>query len=356
MSPSVLPFTQIQPQARPRPQPKVVALPALRSIKLLDRVRERIRLMHYSLRTEETYVYWCRAFIRFHALRHPAEMGKDEVERFLTHLATDRQVAVSTHRQALSALLFLYGKVLEMQLPWMVEIGRPVPKRRLPVVLTTDEVRAVFAHLDGVHLLLARLLYGTGLRITEALQLRVKDVDFGQHAVFVREGKGGKDRVVMLPGALTADLRGQLAAGRLVWAADVAAGQAGVELPHALERKYPRAGSSWAWFWVFPQDHLSTDPRSGVIRRHHWYDQTFQRAFKRAVLQSGVAKPATPHTLRHCFATHLLQSGSDIRTVQELLGHADVATTMIYTHVMRMGGMAVRSPLDQLEPLHAASR
>jgi integrase len=191
-----------------------VALPALRSIKLLDRLRERIRLMHYSPRTEETYVYWCRAFIRFHALRHPAEMGKDEVERFLTHLAVDRQVAVSTHRQALSALLLLYGKVLEMQLPWMAEIGRPVPKRRLPVVLTPDEVRAVFAHLDGVHLLLARLLYGTGLRITEALQLRVKDVDVGQHAVFVCEGKGGKDRVVKLPGTLRANLRGQLAATR----------------------------------------------------------------------------------------------------------------------------------------------
>ncbi len=355
MLPSVLPFTQMQPNVRARPPAKVVALPALHSIKLFDRLRERIRLMHYSLRTEETYVYWCRAFIRFHSLRHPAEMGKEEVERYLTYLVSDRQVAVSTHRQALSALLFLYAKVLEIQLPWMVEIGRPVPKRHLPVVLTQAEVLAVLAHLSGEHLLFARLLYGTGLRITEALQLRVKDLDFGQHAVFVREGKGGKDRVVMLPGTLTADLRAQLAAGRLVWAADVTANQAGVELPHALERKYPRAGSSWAWFWVFPQEQLSTDPRTGVIRRHHLYDQTFQRAFKRAVMQSGVAKPATPHTLRHCFATHLLQSGSDIRTVQELLGHADVATTMIYTHVMRMGGMAVRSPLDQLDSMRAAS-
>ncbi|KQP13794.1 integron integrase [Pseudorhodoferax sp. Leaf267] len=352
MSSSVIPFTQ----GRSRPQPVAAPLPALRAVKLLDRLRERIRLMHYSLRTEETYVYWCRAFIRFHGLRHPAEMGKAEVEGFLTHLAVDKQVAVSTHRQALSALLFLYGKVLGTPLPWMAEIGRPVPKRRLPVVLTPDEVLAVLEHLSGVHLLLARLLYGTGLRITEALQLRVKDLDFGQHAVFVREGKGGKDRVVMLPGTLAADLRAQLASGRLVWAADVAAGQAGVQLPRALERKYPRAGSSWAWFWVFPQDQLSTDTRSGVIRRHHLYDQTFQRAFKRAVQQAGIAKPATPHTLRHCFATHLLQGGSDIRTVQELLGHADVATTMIYTHVLQMGGMAVRSPLDALAQQRGASR
>ncbi len=348
MSSSVLPFTA----PRTRPPASAAPLPALRSVKLMDRLRERIRLMHYSRRTEEAYVFWCRAFIRFHGLRHPAEMGKAEVEAFLTHLAVDRQVAVSTHRQALSALLFLYARVLELQLPWMAEIGRPVPKRRLPVVLTPDEVSAVLAGLDGVHLLLARLLYGTGLRITEALQLRVKDLDFGQRAVFVREGKGGKDRVVMLPQALAADLRAQLAHGRLVWAADVAAGQAGVQLPHALERKYPRAGGAWAWFWVFPQDRLSVDPRSGVVRRHHLVDETFQRAFRRAVQQAGVAKPATPHTLRHCFATHLLQGGSDIRTVQELLGHADVATTMIYTHVMRMGGMAVCSPLDRLAARH----
>lgn len=344
MSSSVLPFLP----SRTRAPSTAAPLSTLRAVKLLDRLRERIRLMHYSRRTEDTYVYWCRAFIRFHGLRHPVEMGKEEVESFLTHLAVERQVAVSTHRQALSALLFLYGKVLEVQLPWMAEIGRPVPKRRLPVVLTPEEVTAVLTGLDGEHLLLARLLYGTGLRITEALQLRVKDLDFGQRAIFVREGKGGKDRVVMLPQALLADLRAQLAHGRLVWSADVAAGQAGVELPHALERKYPRAGASWVWFWVFPQDRLSVDPRSGVIRRHHLYDQTFQRAFKRAVQRSGVDKPATPHTLRHCFATHLLQSGSDIRTVQELLGHTDVATTMIYTHVMRMGGMAVCSPLDRL--------
>nr|WP_145545472.1 integron integrase [Variovorax boronicumulans] len=328
-------------------------LPPLQSPRLLDRVRERIRLMHYSLQTERAYVHWCRAFIRFHGLRHPADMGKAEVEAFLTHLAAERCVAPSTHRQALSALLFLYGKVLELQLPWMAEIGRPVPRRRLPVVLSADEVGAVLGRMEGEHALLARLLYGTGLRINEGLRLRVKDLDFAQRAVFVREGKGGKDRVVMLPDSLVPDLRAQLARSRLVWNADVAAGQAGVELPYALERKYPRAGSSWGWFWVFPQDHVATDPRSGVIRRHHLYAETFQRAFKRAVQQAGIAKPATPHTLRHCFATHLLQSGSDIRTVQELLGHADVATTMVYTHVIRMGGMAVRSPLDRLAAAHA---
>lgn len=328
-------------------------LPPLQSARLLDRVRERICLMHYSLQTERAYVQWCRAFIRFHGLRHPVDMGREEVEAFLTHLAAERCVAPSTHRQALSALLFLYGKVLEVQLPWMAEIGRPVPKRRLPVVLAPDEVAAVLGRMKGEHGLLARLLYGTGLRINEGLRLRVKDLDFAQRAVFVREGKGGKDRVVMLPDSLVPDLRAQLARSRLVWNADVAAGQAGVELPHALERKYPRAGSSWGWFWVFPQDHVAADPRSGVIRRHHLYAETFQRAFKRAVQQAGIAKPATPHTLRHCFATHLLQSGSDIRTVQELLGHADVATTMVYTHVIRMGGMAVRSPLDRLAAAHA---
>ena len=216
------------------------------------------------------------------------------------------------------------------------------------MVLTVDEVGRLLRGLTGEHLLLARLLYGTGLRIAEALQLRVKDVDFGLCALTVREGKGAKDRVVMLPQSLAAALREQLAQARLVWAGDVEAGTAGVEMPHALDRKYPRMGASWPWFWVFPQGHHSTDPRSGVVRRHHLYDQTFQRAFKRAVQEAGISKPATPHTLRHCFATHLLQDGYDIRTVQELLGHADVATTMIYTHVLKLGGGAVRSPLDRL--------
>jgi len=330
-----------------RPAP-VIELPPLRSVRLLGQVRERIRMLHYSLRTEEAYLYWCKAFIRFHGLRHPAEMGGPEVEAFLTHLAADRQLSVSSHRQALSALLFLYGKVLGQQLPWMQEIGRPVPRRRLPTVLAPDEVAAVLARMSGVHGLLARLLYGTGMRITEGLQLRVKDIDFAHRAVIVREGKGGKDRVVMLPLSLVQALREHLTAVRAVWASDVEDERSGVELPHALERKAPRAAHAWSWFWVFPQDKHSTDPRSGVVRRHHLFDETFQRAFKRALQAAGIAKPASPHTLRHSFATHLLQSGSDIRTVQELLGHADVATTMIYTHVLKLGGGAVRSPLDAL--------
>ncbi len=340
------------PRGTLRPRP-VVALPPLQSVRLLDQIRERCRLVHYSLKTERAYVHWARAFIRFHGLKHPADMGGTEVEAFLTHLAAERQLSPSSHRQALSALLFLYGKVLGQQLPWMQDIGRPVPKPRLPVVLGRDEVQAILAQMSGVHRLLAELLYGTGMRISEALGLRVKDVDFGHRAIYVREGKGGKDRVVMLPQSLLAPIRAQLGSCRQVWQADVDEGRTGVEMPHALERKYPRAGSSWGWFWVFPQDHHSTDPRSGIVRRHHLYDETFQRAFKRAVREAGITKPATPHTLRHSFATHLLQAGSDIRTVQELLGHADVATTMIYTHVLRMGGGAVRSPLDSLTSVEA---
>lgn len=343
------------PRATLRPTPVSASLPPLRSTRVLDQLRERLRLMHYSLRTEEVYVYWVKAFIRFHGLRHPAEMAGPEVEAFLLYLANDRHVSPSTHNQALSALLFFYAKVLQHDLPWLKDIGRPQRHPRLPVVLTVAEVASVLGQLHGEHLLLAQLLYGTGLRITEALQLRVKDIDFGLRAVTVREGKGAKDRVVMLPQSLAGALREQLARARVVWAGDVGAGQAGVELPHALERKYPRMGSSWPWFWVFPQERHSVDPRSGVMRRHHLYDQTFQRAFKRAVASAGVEKPATPHTLRHCFATHLLQAGSDIRTVQALLGHADVSTTMVYTHVLKLGGGAVRSPLDALPPAGAAA-
>jgi len=325
-----------------------VRLPPLQAVKLLDQVRERVRYLHYSRRAEDAYLYWIRAFVRWHGLRHPAEMGGPEVEAYLTHLAAGRGLAPSSHRQALSALLFLYDKVLGLSLPWMSDIGRPQVARRIPVVMSPDEVAGTFAQLSGEHSLLGRLLYGTGLRITEALQLRVKDLDFAHRSLIVRSGKGGKDRVVMLPQSLTVELHAQLAHARLKWSADVEAGQAGVEMPYALERKYPRAGSSWAWFWVFPQDHLSTDPLSGIVRRHHLNDQTFQRAFKRAPHAAGIAKHATPHTLRHCFATHLLQAGSDIRTVQELLGHADVATTMIYTHTVKMGAGGVRSPLDAL--------
>jgi integron integrase len=324
--------------------------------RLLDMLRAQVRYLHYSHRTEEAYVHWVRAFIRYHQLRHPAEMSRAEVEAFLTWLATERQVAPATHNQALSALLFLYQKVLNIPLPWMDEIGRPKARRRLPVVLTHDEVARTLAALgsEGPHRLLAELLYGTGMRLMEGLRLRTKDIEFERRAIVVRQGKGGKDRIVMLPVALEAPLRAQLAVSHSLWSEDRAANQPGVEVPHALERKYPRAAASWAWHWVFPQDHLSTDPRSGIVRRHHLYDQTFQRAFRAALAKAGVTKPATPHTLRHSFATHLLLSGYDIRTVQELLGHADVSTTMIYTHVLRLGGGAVRSPLDNLAVTRSA--
>lgn len=333
---------------RSRPPESSSGLPALKAPRLLDQLRERISYLHYSRSTEQAYVHWCKAFIRFHGLRHPAEMGKVEVEEFLSWLANERKVAASTHTQALSALLFLYSKVLGQELPWLQDIGRPRAPRRLPVILSRDEVAAIFDAMHGEHRLLAHLLYGTGMRIAEGLRLRVKDVDFAHRAVIVRHGKGGKDRVLMLPKTLEAPLKLQLRQAHECWAADCAAGRSGVEMPDALERKYPRAGSSWAWFWVFPQATHSTDPCSGVIRRHHMFDQTFQRAFKRAVTVAGITKPATPHTLRHAFATHLLQAGYDIRTVQELLGHADVATTMIYTHVLKVGGGGVRSPLDAM--------
>jgi integron integrase len=311
-------------------------------------VRERVRYLHYSKRTEEAYLYWIRSYIRWSGKRHPREMGGDEVRGFLTFLAAERQVSASTHRVALSSLLFLYQKVLCVDLPWLDGLARPPAPRRLSVVLTQDEVSRVLAMLSGQHAVLARLLYGTGMRITEALQLRIKDVDFDHRAIVIREGKGFKDRVVMLPQALVAPLKMQIADARSLWSQDEAAGCAGVFMPHALEKKYPQAGKSWGWFWVFPHATHSVDPRSGVTRRHHLCDQTFQRDVRRAVSQAGIVKPATPHTLRHCFETHLLQSGYDIRSVQELLGHADVKTTMIYTHVLKVAGRGVISPLDRM--------
>ena len=274
--------------------------------RLLDLLRERVRYLHYSIRTEEAYVHWVRAFVRFHGLRHPKQMGADEVRAFLSWLAVERRVSVSTHRQALSALLFLYRQVFGQHLPWMDALDRPQRKPRLPVVLTTAEVRAVLALLEGTHAVLAQLLYGTGMRITEALQLRTKDIDFERRVVVVRCGKGGKDRVVMLPATLAAPLEAQLQRAHGLWQADVRDGRSGVYMPDALERKYPRAGASWGWFWVFPQDRHSTCPRTGVVRRHHLYDQSFQRAFARAVQDAGIVRQATPHTLRHAFATHLL--------------------------------------------------
>jgi integron integrase len=323
-------------------------MPPLQSARILDQVRERVRYLHYSLRTEEAYVHWVRAFIRFHGLRHPSEMGKPEIEAFLMSLVSTRNVSASTHRQALSALLFLYGKVLGAELPWMEAIGRPREVKRLPVTLSPDEVARIFREMDGEFLLIAQLLYGTGMRILEAMRLRVKDIDFTRNTILVREAKGNKDRAVMLPAKLVESVQLQLRHANACWARDRAAGRAGVFMPDALDRKYPRAGQSWAWHWLFPQATLSTDPRTGIERRHHVYETTFQRAFKRAVEAAEIHKPATPHTLRHTFATQVLQSGYDIRTVQELLGHADVKTTMIYTHVLKVGGGGVISPFDRM--------
>jgi integron integrase len=326
-------------------------------VRLLEALRQQVRSLHYSIRTEEAYVHWVRAFVHFHQRRHPVDLGGADVQAFLTWLAADRQVSAATHRQALSALLFLYQKVLNQQLPWMQELGRPRAERRLPVVLSQQEVGAVLVELDQqqAHLpaqpplgLLARLLYGTGMRLMEGLRLRVKDIEFERRAIVVREGKGSKDRVVMLPAALEQPFRRHLQRVQAQWQDDRAQGLQGVHLPNALARKYPRAAESFSWHWVFPQAQISVDPRGGGQRRHHMLDTYFQRAFKRALQEVGIDKPASPHTLRHSFATHLLLSGYDIRTVQELLGHADVSTTMIYTHVLRMGGGAVRSPLDNL--------
>lgn len=320
--------------------------PAANPPKLLDQIRDRVRLKHYSIRTERQYVQWAKRFILFHGKRHPREMGASEVEAFLTHLAVDGNVSSSTQNQALSALLFLYREVLEMDLPWLKDVVRAKLPQRLPVVLSRQEVKSVLDNMSGVYHLLAMLLYGTGMRLMECIRLRVKDVDFERGEILVRNGKGAKDRVTMLPKMVVADLQAHLAKRRALFDQDVAIGKARVEIPDALARKYPNAPTEWRWQYVFPSGSHSIDPRSGEERRHHLDEKLLQRAMKRAVQAAEIAKPATPHTLRHSFATHLLQSGYDIRTVQELLGHSDVSTTMIYTHVLNKGGRGVVSPLD----------
>ena len=317
------------------------------SPRLLDQVRGKIRLKHYSIRTEQAYVDWIKRFVLHFDKRHPAEMGAPEVEAFLTHLAVQGRVAASTQNQAKAALLFLYREVLEQDLPWLQNVEQAKAPKRLPVVLTEAEAQAVLSRLGGTHWLVAGLLYGSGLRIMEALRLRVKDVEFARGEILVREGKGFKDRVTMLPAVLVEPLKAHLRKVRVLHEQDMEEGFGEVYLPYALDRKYPNAARDWGWQYVFPSRHRSVDPRSGVVRRHHVQEQAIQRAIRQAVRDAGIAKPATPHTLRHSFATHLLTSGYDIRTVQELLGHKDVATTMIYTHVLNRGGRGVTSPLDR---------
>lgn len=311
----------------------------------LNRVREVIRARHYSIRTEQSYTQWVKRFILFHGKRHPKELGENEVVAFLTHLAVKRQVSPSTQNQALNALVFLYRHVLDQPLGDIIGAVRAKRPERLPVVLTRTEVRQLFANLDGPHWLPACLLYGSGLRLMECLRLRVKDLDFDHRAITVRCGKGGKDRVVTLPDPCIEPLKQQLAQVCKLHNKDLQDGFGAVWLPHALARKYPRAATELGWQYVFPATKRSVDPRSGVTRRHHLDDSCLQRAIKLAVRKAGITKPASCHTLRHCFATHLLERGMDIRTVQEQLGHKDIRTTQIYTHVLQRGGNAVVSPL-----------
>ena len=326
-----------------RPQTQSAATP---KTKLLDQVRDTIRRKHYSLRTETTYIDWIKRYIFFHNKRHPAEMGAREMEQFLNHLAVDRKVAASTQNQALSALVFLYREVLRQEFKWMENLERAKKPARLPVVLTETEVRHILAHLDGRNWLMASLLYGAGLRLMECVRLRVKDIDFEYRQITVRDGKGYRDRVTMLPESSAKLIKSHLEKVRVLHEQDCAAGYGDVFLPFALERKYKNAGRQWGWQYVFPAAKRSVDPRSGKARRHHVDEKSLQRAVKSAVRAAKISKPATCHTFRHSFATHLLQKGQDIRTVQELLGHKDVSTTMIYTHVLNKGGRGVQSPLD----------
>ena len=314
--------------------------------RLLDHVRAEIHKRHYSYRTEKQYVGWIVRYIHFHDDQHPISLGGPHVEAFLSHLATEKNVAAATQAQALAAVLFLYKRVLGITLPWQNNVTRARRPKRLPVVLTREEVRRVLAQIHGPYRVVASLLYGSGLRLLEALRLRVKDIDLSTRSLVVRDGKGFKDRVTVLPESLIAPLRIRVERLREIHDTAVAAGFGGVELPHALHLKYPRAHLEFGWQYLFPAAHPTRDPRSGAWRRHHLHEQSMQRVMREAVRRARLDKPASCHTFRHCFATHLLESGSDIRTVQELMGHANVKTTQIYTHVLNRGGIAARSPLD----------
>jgi integron integrase len=336
------------------------AAPASRSEpKLLDRVREAVRLRHYSRRTEESYVTWIRRFIVHHGKRHPSAMGSDEIRQYLTYLATERHVSASTQNQALSALLFLYRQVLRVDPGPIDHVPHAQTPTRVPVVLSGDEVRAVLDQLSGIPWLIASLLYGAGLRLQECLELRVKDIDFDRNQIVVRRGKGQKDRRTMLPARVKAPLTTHLTLVKQQHQRDLSQGLGRVVLPAALERKYPNAGTDWAWQFVFPAGRVCRDPRFGPASRYHLHESVVQRAVTAAVRRAGIPKRASCHTFRHSFASHLLEDGYDIRTVQELLGHADVSTTMIYTHVLNRGALGVRSPVDRLycgTPFAAASR
>ena len=318
--------------------------------RLLDKVRNAIRLRHYSYRTEKAYVDWIRRFIIFHGKRHPNLMGGVEVEKFLSHLARDRNVAAATQAQALAALLFLYKRVLNVDLPWIDNVVRASRPKRLPTVLSQQEAQSVLANLHGGYWLIGGLLYGSGLRLTEALRLRIKDLELENLRILVRDGKGRKDRVTIAPASLVSHLRAHLAKVRELHRQAIAQGFGGVELPFALEKKYPDAHLAWGWQYVFPACRASVDPRTGVRRRHHVFEDSVQRQVRNAARAAGIEKPVSPHTFRHSFATHLLENGYDIRTVQELMGHKDVSTTQIYTHVMTKGTSSVRSPLDVGKP------
>lgn len=316
--------------------------------RLYDRIIEVLRARHYSRRTEEAYLHWIRRFIEFHAHRHPRQLAESDVNRFLTHLAAQEHVAASTRNQALSAVLFLYEQVLEQPLDRIEGVVRARRPKRLPVVLTVEEVSRVMSHLAGDKWLIAMLLYGGGLRLLEALRLRIKDVDFERGEIAVREGKGAKDRVTMLPQAIIRPLQEHLRRVEAIHQQDLADGYGRIELPHALARKYPNANREWRWQFVFPQEHRWVNAKTGEQGRHHVHESLVQKAVKRAVRKAKLTKRVTSHTFRHSFATHLLADGYDIRTVQELLGHSDVRTTMIYTHVLNRGGRRVRSPADVL--------
>lgn len=317
--------------------------------RLLDQVRGVIRLKHYSIRTEQSYLGWIKRYILFHKKRHPREMGGEEVTQFLTDLAVQGNVTASTQNQALNAILFLYKEVLKVELPWMDGIHRAKKPSRLPVVFTRAEVKRLLAQLDGTLWLMASLIYGTGMRLMECVRLRVKDVDFHYKQIVIRDAKGQKDRVTMLPESLIEPLRNHLVRVKERYDQDLREGYGRVYLPHALDRKYPNAGREWGWQYVFPARSRSRDPRTKIIRRHHYAEDALQRALKNAIRNAGIIKPGTTHVLRHSFATHLLEDGYDIRTVQDLLGHQDLNTTMIYTHVLQKGGRAARSPLDRME-------